>query len=157
MTDPARPPAGAHALPATDSLAAVARFWLTIGVLDARTVSKLREVLSGLAARTGIGLTIDLTALDDQHHLTAGALLSAAAHAMHGHDSTLTAHNPPGGLAPALTAIPIPVTYGQQPADAVGDTRIQVGAAHPPAPGRHTRTADHTSRNETAGPGGPAA
>jgi energy-converting hydrogenase Eha subunit B len=61
---------------------AAARFWLTIGVLDARAVTTLREVLSRLAAQPGIGLTIDLTTLDGQHHLTAGALLSAAAHTM---------------------------------------------------------------------------
>jgi hypothetical protein len=74
---------------------AAARFWLTIGMLDARAVRTLRDVLSGLAARPGIGLTIDLTTLDDHHHLTAGALLSATWHTMRDHDSTLTAHNPP--------------------------------------------------------------
>ena len=118
---------------------AAARFWLTIGVLDFRAVRALREVLSGLAAQPGIWLTVDLTTLDDRHHLTAGALLSATARTMRDHDGTLTAHNPPGALIQALAAISIPVTYGQQPADS--DTHIQVGAAHPAAAAAPTHRA----------------
>ncbi len=109
---------------------AATRFWLTIGILDARAVRTLRETLSSLAAQPGIGLTIDLTTLDSQHHLTATALLTAAAHTMRDHDSTLTANNPPGALVPVLAAIPVPVTYGQQPAESHGDAHIEVGAAH---------------------------
>jgi hypothetical protein len=107
------------------------RFWLTIGVLDARAVSKLREILSGLAAQPGIGLTVDLTTLDDYHHLTASALLSGTAYRMRDHDSTLTAHNPPGDLILALAAIPVPVTYGQPLADGEAGTHIRVGAGQP--------------------------
>lgn len=119
---------------------AATRFWLTIGALDFRAVRALRKVLADLAAQPEIGLTIDLTTLDGQHHLTASALLSATAHTMRDHDSTLTAHNPPGALAPALAAIPIPLTYGQPPADSASDTHLQVGAAHPLTAATPTRT-----------------
>ena len=120
---------------------AAARFWLTIGVLDFRTVRALREVLSGLAAQPGIWLTVDLTTLDDRHHLTAGALLSATARTMRDHDGALTAHNPPGALIRALAAISIPVSYGPQPAGSDSDTHIQVGAARPAAAAAPTHRA----------------
>jgi hypothetical protein len=114
-------------------MSATTHVWLTIGVLESSAVNELREILAGLAAQVGIGLTVDLTALDDQHHLSAGALLSVAARTMHDQGSTLTARNPPAGLAAVLAAVPIPVTYGQSP---VGDARqnqaIQVGAAREP-------------------------
>jgi anti-anti-sigma regulatory factor len=122
------------------------RVWLTVGILDARAVRTLREILSSLAARPGIGLTIDLTTLDGQHHLTAGALLSATAHTMRGHHSTLTAHNPPGALTLTLAAIPIPTTHGQPPANSASHTHIHVGSVPPPAPAARTGTA---TRSET--------
>ena len=101
-------------------------------MLDTRTVAALREVLAGLAARAGIGLTVDLAALDDQHHLTASALLSSAARTMHGHGSTPTARNPPASLTATLAAIQVPTTYGQPPASHPSDTQtIQVGTTGP--------------------------
>ena len=126
---------GALDLPAeAGRLSAAAHVWLTIGVLDSSAVNELREILAGLAARVGIGLTVDLTALDDQHHLTASALLSVAARTMHDQGSTLTARNPPAGLAAILAAVPIPVTYGQPPVgDASQIPAIQVGAVGQPA------------------------
>jgi hypothetical protein len=111
-------------------------------MLDTRAVAALREVLAGLVARAGIGLTVDLTALDDQHHLTASALLSTAARTMHGHGSTLTARNPPASLTATLAAIPVPITYGQPPASHPSDTQaIQVSATglSPPATAPPTR------------------
>jgi imidazoleglycerol phosphate dehydratase HisB len=66
-----------------------------IGVLDSSAVNELREILAVLASQAGIGLTVDLTDLDDQHHLIASALLSVAARRLHDQGSTVTARNPP--------------------------------------------------------------
>jgi hypothetical protein len=125
--DPARmDDTDTHALPAQQSDPAGLRFWLVAGALGAPAVRQFRGVLASLAARARIWVTVDLAGLDDGHHLTAVAVLPAAAGTMQDTGSALTACNPARSLAPVLEAIPIAVTCEQlAPCGAAG---IQVGA-----------------------------
>ena len=82
---------------------------------------------------------VDLAGLDDGHHLTAVAVLAAAAGKMQDMGSVLTACNPPRSLAPVLKAVPIPVIYEQLDASGTGGIQvIRVGAlvAEPPPAAR---------------------
>ena len=117
-------PSGGHARSAAQNQAAAFRVRLIIGALDAADVCELRDVLGSLAARGRVWLTVDLAGLDDQHHLTATAVLSVAAGKMQDQGSILTVCNPPRSLAAVLAAIPILVT-GEQPG-AAGTGGIQV-------------------------------
>jgi hypothetical protein len=125
--DPARMDyTDSHALSAQESDPAGLRFWLVVGALGTPAVRKFRGVLASLAARARIWVTVDLAGLDDGHHLTAVAVLPAAAGKMQDTGSALTACDPPRSLAPVLEAIPIAVSCGQlAPCGAAG---IQVGA-----------------------------
>lgn len=66
MSSSARPdPARIHfcdyrALSARDSRAGMLRFWLVVGALDSLDVRKFRDVLTRLAARPRIWLTVRL-------------------------------------------------------------------------------------------------
>ena len=125
--DPARMDCtGTHALPAQQGDPAGLRFWLVAGALGTPAVRTFRGVLASLAARARIWVTVDLAGAGDGHHLTAVAVLPAAAGKMQDTGSALAACDPPRSLAPVLEAIPIAVTDGQlAPCGAAG---IQVGA-----------------------------
>ena len=115
-----------HALPAQGSDPAGLRFWLVVGALGTAAVRTFRGVLASLAARARIWVTAGLAGPGDGHHLTAVAVLPAAAGTRQDTGSALTARDPARSLAPVPEAIPIAVTCEQlTPSGAAG---IQAGA-----------------------------